>query len=114
MRVESYSFGRVVVDGVLYTSDLILYPNRVDGSWWRKEGHRLDVSDLERALATVPEVLIIGTGWAGLLRVPAETLSALKSRTAEVQVVRTAKAVDLFNEAVSAGKAVVAALHLTC
>ncbi len=37
MRIDHYVFGKMVVDGKTYTSDLIVYPDRVDPSWWRPE-----------------------------------------------------------------------------
>ena len=39
--VESYSFARIVVDGTQYTRDLILFPDRVEDNWWRREGHEV-------------------------------------------------------------------------
>lgn len=34
MIVDDYSFGRIKVGGKEYTSDVIIYPDRVDSSWW--------------------------------------------------------------------------------
>jgi len=55
--IDSYRFGRIVVDGVEYTRDLIILPGRVEGGWWREEGHRLGLGDLGEALAAEPEAL---------------------------------------------------------
>jgi len=33
--IESYSFGQMVIDGQEYTSDLIIFPDRINSSWWR-------------------------------------------------------------------------------
>jgi hypothetical protein len=36
--IESFSFGRAVIDGRVYHSDLILFPDgRIQSSWWRKK-----------------------------------------------------------------------------
>lgn len=35
--INSYDFGRIVVDGKAYTSDVIIFPDRVNSYWWRKE-----------------------------------------------------------------------------
>lgn len=113
MKIEHYSFGRITIDGKAYTSDVIIYPNKVNASWWRKEGHFLQVVDLTEVIITKPEVLIIGTGATGLMKVPKETILHLESKGIEVHVTRTEKAVELFNKFQS-GKVVVAALHLTC
>lgn len=45
--IESYTFGRMTVNGKHYSADLIIYPNgRLQDSWWRKEGHRLQLADI--------------------------------------------------------------------
>jgi hypothetical protein len=113
MKIEHYSFGRITIDGRTFTSDVIIYPEKVDSSWWRKEGHKLNIIDLEDIIKAQPEVLLVGTGSSGLMKVPKETLSHLESKGIEVHVSLTAQAVDLFNKFQSERK-VVAAFHLTC
>jgi len=71
--IDSYEFGRIVVDGQAYTSDLIILPDRVDAGWWRKEGHNLCVEDIEQAMSANPDVLVVGTGADGLMKVPDDT-----------------------------------------
>ncbi len=114
MKIDSYSFGRIVIDGQVYASDVIIYPDRVDASWWRKEGHRLQPDDIAEALNEHPDVLIIGTGYAGLMRVPKEALTYMASQGVEARVEKTSKAVELYNALQGKKRHVIAALHLTC
>lgn len=113
MTITHYSFGKIIINGKTYTSDVIIYPKRVDPSWWRKEGHYLQTEDLEDAINLKPDTLIIGTGQSGVMQVPQKTIKYLKSKGIEVYVERTEKAVEMFNEKTE-GKRVIAALHLTC
>jgi hypothetical protein len=113
MKIEHYSFGKITIDGQAYSSDLIIYPNRVDASWWRKQGHNLQPEDLKDILNANPDVLIIGTGAFGVMKVPKETTAYLESKGIKVHAMRTGKAVDLFNE-LQKDATVLAALHLTC
>ncbi|KPJ52894.1 hypothetical protein AMJ39_06565 [candidate division TA06 bacterium DG_24] len=113
MHIDSYRFGRIVIDGRPFTADVIVYPDRVQGSWWRKEGHSLDMGDLEDVFDAAPQVLIVGTGANGIMRVPPEVASAIEVRGIKLIVERTDRACELFNE-MSQGQMVVAALHLTC
>lgn len=113
MTIEHYSFGKIVIDGRTYTSDLIIYPDRLDTSWWRKEGHNLQPEDLKEIIKDGPEVLIIGTGFFGVMKVPKETADFVQSKGIEIKIARTGKAIELFNDT-SREKKVVAALHLTC
>ena len=113
MTIEDYSFGRIKIDGRTYTSDVIIFPDRVKDAWWRKEGHRLDPGDLTDAVAVSPAVLVIGTGDLGVMRVPEETLAWLRARGIDARVAKTDEAVRIFNALAGTGQAV-AALHLTC
>jgi len=111
--IESYGFGRIVVNGRTYTSDVLIFPDHVEDGWWREEGHRLSVRDLKRVLEARPEVLIVGTGELGMMRVPEETAEFVRSEGIELVVKPTGKAVELYNE-FSKTRRVVAAMHLTC
>ncbi len=113
MRVERYSFGRITVEGKTYTSDVIIYPERVEPSWRRKEGHCLHIEDLMGALQSPAAAMVIGTGLLGRMRVSDNVLSHITSIGMEVYVAKTAEAVEVFNE-ISAQMKAVACLHLTC
>ncbi|MCX7681642.1 MAG: Mth938-like domain-containing protein [Anaerolineae bacterium] len=112
-RIQSYRFGHMVVDGEVYTRDLILLPDRVVANWWREEGHRLSTADLQEVVTTAPEVLVIGTGAYGMVRVPQETREALQRAGIEVHIARTGEAWQLYNE-LQERKRTAGAFHLTC
>ena len=111
--IDSYDFGRIVVDGKAYTSDMIIFPDKVKDNWWRKEGHALHIEDIESVIKEKPEVLIVGTGNYGLLKVLQETKEYIESKGIELIVEPTEKACEMYNE-VSKDKKAVAVLHLTC
>ncbi|MEM2865656.1 MAG: Mth938-like domain-containing protein [Candidatus Hadarchaeales archaeon] len=111
-RVDSYEFGRIVIDGKVYTSDVLILPGGVR-KWWRREGHRLSPEDLREVLEERPEVLVVGRGYSGEMEVPPETVRAVRERGIELVAEVTAKAVESFNR-LSRGRRVAAALHLTC
>jgi hypothetical protein len=112
--IESYDFGRIVVNGNAYSSDIMIMGDKVQASWWREEGHRLVPSDMRGALESFqPEVVIIGTGYMGMMTVPKETRKYFEAKGVEVFVERTKRACDLFNER-SKSKRVLAGFHLTC
>jgi hypothetical protein len=112
-KIESYGMGKIVVDGHSYTSDLIILPDRIFQSWWRKTSHSVTLDDLAEALKEAPEVLIIGKGRFGRMEVPADTRSALEARNVEVIARSTQEACQIYNEMRDSRK-VAAALHLTC
>lgn len=111
--IDSYGFGKIVIDGKTYTKDVIILTDRVKDNWWRKEGHRLDKEDIEEVIREKPEVLVVGTGYYDRMAVPKETREYIESCGIEIKVAKTGEARKFFNE-LSGKKKVVAALHLTC
>jgi hypothetical protein len=115
MRVSVYDFGRIVVDGEVHTRDVIIYPERVQCPWWRKEGHRLAVEDLGEVWDAAPDVLVVGTGYYGRMAIAEQAAGHARASGIEVVAARTPEAVSAFNSLQSdPNKKVVAALHLTC
>jgi hypothetical protein len=113
MKITHYSFGKVVIDGKTYTSDVVIYPDRVDSSWWRKEGHSLDPEDLKEIINEKPDILVIGTGNMGVMRVPEKTIEFIKSKDIKPLIEKTGKAVEIYGKT-RKDKKVIAAFHLTC
>jgi len=113
MNIDSYSFGKMVIESKTFQSDLIIYPEKIDPSWWRKEGHLVQIEDLTAILAAAPEILIIGTGYMGLMKVPGELRKELLGRNIELYIEKSARAVEIFNS-IHMKRKTVAALHLTC
>ena len=112
--IDSYDFGEIVIDKRRYISDLIIFPGRVSSGWWRREGHSLCLEDLEEALRERPEVLVVGTGYSAMMKVPSEVKGILESTGIELIVQSTQDACKIYNKLLRSGRRVVAALHLTC
>jgi len=111
--IDSYSFGKISIDGKEYRTDVIVLQNRVEDGWWRKEGHQLHIEDVEHIPQERLDVLVIGTGAHGMMKVLPETKRFFESKGVEVIIEKTAEACKIYNK-LSKSKNVVAALHLTC
>jgi hypothetical protein len=115
VHIDDYRFGTISVDGTVFTDDVILLRDHVLSPWWREAGgHVFAVSDLGAVLDAAPAVVVLGTGSYGRVKVPEETLAALRAAGAEVVVAMTGRAVEEYNRRAGAGEEVVAVLHLTC
>jgi hypothetical protein len=112
-QVESYKFGHIVVDGEKYTNDLILLPDGVLPSWWREHGHELSPKDLENVFAADPDVLVIGTGAHGVMKVLPETRRATREAGIELRIAETDTAWQLYND-LRERRRTAGAFHLTC
>ncbi len=111
--IDSYRFGLVVINGKKYTSDVIIFPGRVRSGWRRQTGHELCLEDIAEVLTENPEVLMVGTGESGLMRVLPETKQSTEARGIKLIVETTDKACQTYNQLCHSQR-VVAALHLTC
>ncbi|MBW2466290.1 MAG: hypothetical protein JRF02_03235 [Deltaproteobacteria bacterium] len=112
--IESYGFGQMVIDGNTYTKDVIIYP---DGSilspWWRRQGHYLVVEDITELIATVPDIIICGTGAMGVMRISADLKKYLKNRRIELIAQKSSQAVATYNR-MSGSSKIGGCFHLTC
>ncbi|MBN1799671.1 MAG: hypothetical protein JW822_13935 [Spirochaetales bacterium] len=111
--IDAYSFGQIKVDGRTYRSDVIIYPEKINSFWWRKEGHNLGLDDLKEVIDYRPEMLIIGQGKLGVMKVRPEVRRQMLKKGIHLFIARTTQAVQKYNE-LAHTKKVVAALHLTC
>ncbi|MGQ9689390.1 MAG: Mth938-like domain-containing protein [Desulfobaccales bacterium] len=113
MHIDRYDFGQIVIDGVTYRQDLLIWPGGIKKDWWRREAHLLQVEDVDEALVAAPEVLVVGMGQPGRMQV-ARTLAAyLKERGIELVAVPTKEACQLINS-LAGKRRLAAAIHLTC
>lgn len=113
MKIDSYSFGSIVVDGNKYTSDLIIHKDQIKENWWRKEGHRLHLEDLDWVLDRNPSLLVVGCGKSGLMTVPEKIKNELESRGIKLVAAKTDQACKIYNRRADS-EDVACALHLTC
>ncbi len=114
MKIQSYHFGYIEIDGKSYRKDIKLIGERVVPDWWRSTGHRVELSDVEDLLDTDAEICIFGTGASGLMRVSEAVKSAFQNRGTKVLIEKTESACDTYNRLFQNGKKIVAGFHLTC
>lgn len=114
-KIEYYDFGVIVVDNKEYNRDIIISPSLgIIESWWRKEGHRLKLIDIRDYLLEKTDLVIIGTGYDGMMYVDNEVIQWFNSRGIEVKIARSREAVEIYNKAIEEGKKVLLFIHLTC
>lgn len=114
MHIDSYSFGKIVIDGKPYGSDVIVFPDRVQSNWWRKEGHNLSFEDLDLIIEYKPDTIIIGRGASGVMKVSEEIIKQLEDEGYTVHAPKSNEACKLFNELIAQDERVVLGIHLTC
>ena len=114
LLIRGYQFGSMIVGETEHHNDLKILEGRVIPSWWRKEGHMVDVEDVEDILSAKPEVLVVGMGDPGRMQVSVSLRAALANMHIELIEEPTAHAVPTFNRLTMSGRNVAGAFHLTC
>ncbi|UCF04667.1 MAG: hypothetical protein JSV33_12175 [bacterium] len=113
-RIDAYDFGTITIGGRIFRNDVIIYPDRIT-DWWRKQGHLVQVEDLTEILAAKPDVLLIGTGYYGSMRISNEAGRICSEKEVKLIARPTPDAWKLHNKLTDDdGTTVLTALHLTC
>ncbi len=92
-------------------NDLLVFPDRVDQNWWRDEAYVLKVQDLAAVFASEPKLLIVGTGYNGMMKVSQDVRDYCREHDVRLFEATTDKAVQEYNR--KEGPGVVGAFHLT-
>ena len=112
VRVEFVKFGELMVDGKIYYSDMIV--------WWDGErefvekSHILGRDVFSMLLRKKPDMIVVGTGESGILKVSGEVREMSREKGIKIFEDVSSKAVDIFNGLVKDGKRVAALVHTTC
>lgn len=114
MKIDDYQFGKLKIEGEAITSDVIVFPDKYQDNWWRKQGHVLHTEDLQSIVEYHPDILVVGTGYFGRMQIPQETQDYLKQHGIQLIFTRTSDAIKEFNQLQQQCANAVAALHLTC
>ena len=113
--IDQYATGsHMTVKGTTYRQDLKIIRGEVIGNWWRQAGHRLTTDDINDILTARPQILVVGTGYAGNMRVPDAVHQTLENHQIKVIAETTGDAATTFNRLVDEGRDVAGAFHLTC
>ena len=88
--------------------------------WWDGEKefvpktHMLDMKAFSRLFRKNPDMIVVGTGDAGCVRISDDARERARDKGIKLFEETSAKAADIFNGLVATGKKVVAFIHTTC
>ncbi len=112
--ITEFSFGRISVDGKFYNNDLKIVAGKPVANWWRKSGHRVEIEDVQDILNARPEIVVIGTGAPGYMRIADGLRRRFQEDSIELIEEPTARAVETFNRLLHEGRRVCAGFHVSC
>jgi len=112
--IENYSFGKIVVNGVTYTTDIKIVNGHVVSGWWRIKGHSVGIEDIQDILDSKPSVLVIGKGQPGMMKTSRSLRRFLKKNDIDLIEEKTSQAITTYNSLLQQEKDVSAGFHVSC
>jgi len=112
VSIDSVKFGEIAIDGKDYYSDVAV--------WWDgkiklvAKSHHFGMNQLEMLAKKGLEVIVVGTGMQGVVKVLPEVRQVCSDDNIKLYVDPTKKAVDMFNGLMLQGKKVAGFFHVTC
>jgi hypothetical protein len=119
--IERFEWGRFEINGQVHDADgrgvgkdVFIVGGEVR-PWSERKGHRLTPKMVKSALRPGIEILVIGNGVNGAIKVTRKTRQAIAAAGIDALMVeKTPKACELFNQLVRQGKSVALLAHGTC
>ncbi len=111
--IEDFRFGVINISGKRYSSDVKIIGNRVISPWWRSQGHKVFLEDVEDIVEDI-DVLILGQGDPGMMKSDPSLKIYLKNKGIKLIEIPTKEAIIEFNSHVKKQIKVGAGFHLTC
>lgn len=118
-KVDFVSWGKVTVDGQPYHQALIVGDKVIERDKTKLESlfkttHEIGEWEREKLLSGNPEIILVASGWSGILEVDKKFADKITRKGIALQVILTPKAVAEYNRLVGMGKRVNALIHTTC
>ena len=119
--IERFEWGQFTIDGHVHSmngegvgKDIFMLGKDVR-AWKARKGHRLEPKMVRGALKDGVDVLVIGNGVNGALKVPKQTRKAIQAAgVAQLIIEPTPKACAIYNQLVRQGKRAALLAHGTC
>jgi hypothetical protein len=111
-RIDGAFFGSLLIDGRKYNNDVIVSWNGEIKD--RPSSHDFTNAEMDSILMNDPDVVVIGTGHSGMVKVAHDVDVSARLKGVELVVKPTVQAMQEYNKFARLGKHVVAVLHATC
>ena len=112
--ITDFSFGRIAANGQFFNSDIKIVRGTLVPNWWRKSGHTVEIEDVQDILDSDSEILVIGQGQPGYMKITDSLREHLAEMNIELIEKPTARAIETFNRLYNEGRRVSGGFHVGC
>ena len=109
MIINSTSFGSITIDNKKYNYDVWIFVDKTIQR--RNRNHEFTLEEFNIITKDNPEILLIGTGQYGVVKISEEVIKTAKEKNIELIYGKTPEVIKKFNEL---DKKIAAAFHTTC
>jgi|SRR3989338_9669333 len=96
-KIHEYKLGSFIIDNRQFIGNIKIFENKIR-YWERPENQNLSIKDIQELIDSDPESIVVGTGAAGILKVPDSIKQTLASKGISCIVGKTQDMVKTFNE----------------
>ena len=117
--INKVFWGKVKIDNQEYHQVLIIGNEIIERNKTRLKAvfgtdHRIGEWEQKKLLSTQPEIILIASGWSGILKVDEKFRDEARIKGIELKIVLTPRIVKEYHQLVKEGKRVNALIHTTC
>lgn len=119
IKIDSVGWLKIKIAGKDFQQVLIANDQVLERDYGRLKtlfGTAHQIADWEEKtlFESKPEIIVIGSGWQGVLKVSPEFQAKCEKMGVKLQILTTPKAVAEYNRLIAEGKKVNALIHTTC
>lgn len=117
-RIDKFKFGSITIDGMTYTSDVIIRP---DGEVKKRKkklskaiygtSHTISLEEAKHVFKKSAKTLVIGGGQFGRVKLSAEAADYFTKKECDVTLLSTPKAIQVWNDI---KEEAIGLFHITC
>lgn len=112
--ITDFAFGRISADGQIFNNHIKIIQDKLVPNWWRKIGHTVEIEDVQDVLDSDSEILVIGQGQPGYMKIADSLRQHLADRNIKLIEEPTARAIETFNRLHKEGRRVAGGFHVGC
>ena len=110
LRIDKVKFGTIKINDKEYHEDVIVTNDSVRT---KESSHKITKEEIEDVLLLDPDIIIIGTGTSGMVKVPQEVRDIVEREGKEIIIGKTPEVVNQFNK-LRINNKIVGIFHITC
>jgi hypothetical protein len=109
--VQAFEYGQITIADKDYTEDILVFPNGDIELSNRTDEHEVKLEDIKALIKSKPEVLVLGLGTIGMVKVKPELKKKLSAQGIELHAYKSEKAIETYKD-IRTQKSTAALFHL--